>query len=59
MAKQDLHLTRNIGTDKLENLIDRHAVAEHTGNELGIVPEFGIELVAQSFDCGLDRKSVV
>ena len=39
--------------DKLQHLVDGHAVAEHTGDELGIVPEFRIELLAETLDRGL------
>ena len=37
----------------LDHLINRHSVTEHSGNQFGIIPIFGIELVAQPLDGGL------
>ena len=39
--------------DHLDHLINRHSVTEHSGNQFGIIPIFGIELVAQPLDGGL------
>ena len=33
------------------NLIDRHSVTEHTGNQFSVVPIFRIKLAIQAFDC--------
>ena len=38
---------------KFKHLVDRHAIAQNAAYKLGIVPVFGIELVAEAFDCGL------
>ena len=34
-------------------MVDRHTIAQHAGDQLGIVPVFRIELLAQSFHRGL------
>ena len=34
-------------------MFDRHTVAQHTGNQLGIVPVFRIKLLAQSLNRNL------
>ena len=35
---------------ELYHAVDRHAIAQHTGDELGIVPVFGIELFGESLN---------
>ena len=36
--------------NQFDHLVDRHTVAQDTGDQLGIVPEFRIELAVQTFD---------
>ena len=37
---------------EFEHLVDRHTIAQHARDELGIVPVLGVELVAQTLDGG-------
>ena len=39
--------------DQLDDVGNRHTIAQNAGYELGIVPILGIELLAQSFDSNL------
>ena len=39
--------------NELDDMVDRHTIAQHAGDQLGIVPVFRIELLAQSFHRGL------
>ena len=39
--------------DQLDDVGNRHTIAQNAGDELGIVPILGIELLAQSFDSNL------
>ncbi len=39
--------------NEFQNLIDRHAIAEDSGDQFGIVPVFGVELVGKTFNGGL------
>jgi hypothetical protein len=38
---------------EFDDMVNRHAITEHTGYQFGIVPIFGIELLRKSFDCSL------
>ena len=40
-------------THKFDDVVDRHTVAQHTRDELGIVPILGVELLRQALDSGL------
>ena len=41
------------GADELDDVLQRHAVAQHAGNQLGIVPVFLVEFLRESLDGGL------
>ena len=40
-------------TDELDDMIQWHAVTQHAGNQLGIVPIFLVELLGKPFHGGL------
>ena len=40
-------------THKFDDVVDRHTVAQHTRDELGIVPILGVELLRQALDSSL------
>lgn len=44
--------------DELEHLLNGHTVAQHARDELGVVPELGVELLAQSLDGGFEASLV-
>ena len=39
-------------THQLYHVIDRHAIAQNTRDKFGIVPIFGVKLLAQALNCG-------
>ena len=44
---------------QLDDMLDRHTVAQHTTNQLGIVPVFGVELLRQALNSNLVATGIL